>query len=213
MSGSSNRTRARASSPAGGDGHAAWRESCRSPRQRDRSVPAPKAHGPNPPTNHVAAGGDAAAEANPAASPTSRGRRGGSRLSPACPVQIDRRGSPDRNGRGAPVTGGPGEATPHPDPPPHGGRENCPVLLLGGRGNCPVLPQQRRDYPEEVRREGKANSHAGAAAAVAVGAAVPGRTVRQIQAGRQALVTARARAETARSREFAGIEWTSEALA
>jgi len=145
--------------------------------------------------SRVADGGDVEAATGPRL-PASRGNRprpDRSRLSRGRLVANDCRASQGRQGSSGAAIGGRGQEAqiPHPDRPPHRGRENCPELPPGARENF----------------------LGGAGGEVVAEAAVPGRADRPILAVHRIPAVARARADIAGGAEFAGIEWTGGALA
>lgn len=193
--------RAPASSPAGGAVRAGWRESYRSPRARSRRGKRPvlkPAGQPHPTSNDAVAGvaaeaaeGEQAAIDRPPAASRSRSR---ARRDPSAARLAGNRAR--RNGRRA-----------HPD---------ASAALIGGRTrpvtetpSLILLRAARATYghPQatwEIPTDGGVG--VGAVEGVGRDRTVPRRVAARRTAGRR-------QAENPRTREFAGIEWTSGALA
>jgi hypothetical protein len=197
-SGSRKWTRAPASCPAGGAARVGWLESCpswRAPSGRGKRRALKPGDRQRQTSNAVAAVAAGVAEV------------------PAAPeAAIDRAPVGSRRFRVRRVLSGgrrEGSAgTPHPDPPPQGGRErrgdgthHADPLPRGRREMCPGgHPQATRAIPTAAGGGGVEGEDA-----------ARDRTVRQRVAARR--VAARRQADTPRPPEFAGIEWTSGALA
>jgi hypothetical protein len=196
-SGSNRWTRALGTNQAGDDVRAGWLESCRSrraPSGRGKR-PAPKPAGHPRPTSNVAVAGDAVAEvAELAQAPIDRppaGSRSRSRvrhdLSAARPeVNVGTRNAD------------PLGATPHPDPRNQEGMEI-------GREAAP-----HRDPHHHGGRVISPISGAGAGGVEGEGAGRDRTVLRPVVARR---IAGRRQADAPEIREFAGIEWTSGALA
>ena len=200
MSASSSRMRGPGSNPVGGVARAAWR-ALRRPYLRH----GPSAHGQKPQPNPSRASAAGAAEVAAAAAGRPASSRSHHPDRPAPHPASDRRGSGDH---GEPSADAIGDGTPHPDPPPQGGR-----VIQGRRDretSGPALPAR----PREISSPGLREIFRAAAGAEGE-AAVVGRDPEdpRVKAERRAPAVGRRQADAVDRAEFAGIEWTSEALA